>query len=101
YSTVPANGWVRDDPDVYQADVDALKGPPLTETPDGDGSIEAFTVMHDKGEPVLGIIIGRLDSGERFLAQLRGDPAALIDVPVIGRRVRVTTGSPANAAVLI
>jgi len=101
YSTTPANDWVRDDPEVYQAQVDALKGPPLTETPDGEGCIEAFTVMHERGVPQPATIIGRLDSGERFLARLTDDPASLIDTPVIGRRVRATPGTPANSAVLI
>ena len=101
YSTVPANDWVRDDPDVYQAEVDALKGPPLDEAPNGDGVIETFTVMHERGQPQPATIIGRLDSGARFLARLTDDPAALIDVPVIGRRVRVSAGTPANSAVLI
>ena len=46
-------------------------------------------------------IIGRLDSGARFLARLDADPAGLIDAPVIGRRVRVSAATPANSAVLI
>lgn len=101
YSTTPANDWMRDDPRIYQAQVDAIKGPALTENPDGEGYIEAFTVMHDKGVPQPATIIGRLDSSVRFLARLTDDPATLIDVPVIGRRVRVSTGSPANSAALI
>jgi acetyl-CoA C-acetyltransferase len=101
YSTVPANDWARIDPQVAQDQVDALTGPEFTETPSGSATIEAFTVMHDKGRPAFGIVIGRLDEGNvRFLAQVRDNLEALIDKPVIGRKINVTTSAPANIAQL-
>lgn len=99
WSTTP-RAFERADPAGYQAEIDSMESPPLVEKPSGDGVIEAFTVVHDRGVPMFAILIGRLPGGERFLAQLHEDPAALIDTAVIGRPVRVTAGDPVNRAVL-
>ncbi len=95
YSTEPGyNG--RTDPAVYQAEVDALPSPPLVETPSGSGTVETFTVMHDKGRPAFAIVIGRLDSGERFLSRMLDGLDDLIDKTVIGRRITVATTDNGN-----
>jgi len=99
WSTSP-RPFERADPAGYQREIDAMESPPLVEKPSGEGVIETFTVIHDRGEPMFAIVIGRLPGGERFLAQVHDNPGALIDVPVIGRRVRVTAGDPVNLAVL-
>jgi acetyl-CoA C-acetyltransferase len=91
----------RTDPAGYQARIDAMESPPLAERPDGEGSIETYTVIHHKGLPAFALLIGRLDNGARFLAQVHEDPGALIDVPVIGRRVRVKPTDTVNLATLI
>jgi acetyl-CoA C-acetyltransferase len=97
YSSLP--GYApRTDPATYQAAIDAMPSPPFTETPDGDGSLETFTVMHHKGAPMFAILIGRLDSGERFLAQMHSGLEALMEAPVIGQRLRVSPGAPNMAA---
>ncbi len=98
YTTTPGyNG--RSDPAIYQAEVDALPSPPLVEKPNGSGTVETFTVIHDKGRPAFAIVIGRLDSGQRFLSQMQDGLDALIDKPVIGRRITVAAGEPANRSV--
>ncbi|WP_374594510.1 acetyl-CoA acetyltransferase [Sphingosinicella sp.] len=99
YSTTPGyNG--RSDPASYQAAIDAMASPPFTETPAGEGRLETFTVVHHKGAPKFAIIIGRLDSGERFLAQMHTGLEPLMETPVIGHRLRVSPGEP-NIAALI
>lgn len=101
YSTAPTPGeWRRVDPASYQAQIDAMPSPRLVEQPSGDGTIETFTLLFDKGRPAIGTIIGRLDGDERFLAQMHDRLDELIDRPVIGRRVAVVAGTPANRATL-
>ncbi len=99
YSTAPTQGgWRRADPATYQAEIDAMPSPPLVERPDGEGVVETFTAIFDKGRPAVGTIIGRLPGGERFLAQMHDRLDELIDRPVIGRRIRVTPGENNNHA---
>nr|WP_295662528.1 acetyl-CoA acetyltransferase [Polymorphobacter sp.] len=100
YSARPTAGaWSRTDPAVYQAEIDAEPGPGFTETPDGAATVEAFTVVHDKGVPAFAIVVGRQASdNRRFLAQTREGLAAMIDTQVVGRSFTVTTGDPVNRA---
>jgi len=97
YSTEPTRGgWRREAPATYQAEIDAMPSPPLVERPEGSGTVETHTVMFDKGRPAFGVVIGRLDGGERFLSQMHDRLDELIDKPVVGRRVTVRAGDPAN-----
>lgn len=98
YSTRPAPGWRRTDPASYQAGIDALPAPAFTETPDGAGAVETFTVVHDNGRPAFAILFVRLDDGCRALGQMHDNLDALIDAPVVGRRVAISTGDPVNMA---
>lgn len=101
WSTTP-RAFHRADPAGYQARIDSMESPPLTERPDGEGTVETFTVIHDRGKPAFAIVIGRLAAdGSRFLSQIHENPGALIDVPVIGRRVRVKAGDGPNIATLL
>lgn len=99
YSTTPTpSGWQRCDPASYQSEIDAIAAPPLTTTPSGPARIETFTVVHDRGRPAFAIIVARLDTGARALAQMHDGLDALIDEVVVGRRVVLTTGDPVNRA---
>jgi acetyl-CoA C-acetyltransferase len=100
WSTEP-RAFERTDPAGYQAEIDAMASPPLVEKPDGEGRIETYTVVHHKGVPAFALLIGRLDDGARFLAQVHENPGALIDVPVIGRRVTVVPTDTVNLATLV
>lgn len=100
YSTTPVQGpWKREDPKAYQAELDAMARPTVDPKPDGEGVIETYTVMHDRSGPKIGIIVGRLANGNRFLAHTPNDQATLMDLmerECLGRRGRVTSGAPTN-----
>jgi acetyl-CoA C-acetyltransferase len=100
WSTTP-RPFERTDPASYQAGIDAMESPPFTEKPDGEGTVETYTVIHLKGEPTFALLVGRLEGGARFLAQVHENPGSLIDVPVIGRRVRVKPTDTVNLARMI
>lgn len=76
----PARDWSRTDPKVDQAEVDAMPHPELVAAADGQATIETYTVSYDReGEPQLGIVIGRLDDGRRFIANVPAEDRALLE----------------------
>lgn len=90
YSTAPAP-WRPDRSARLQAQVDGGPTVPVTEHPDGPGTIESYTVRRDNGRRT-GIIIGRLDSdGSRFIATTEDDGliARLTDEDPLGTAVKV------------
>jgi len=102
YSTEPpATPYARIDPAGYQREIDALPSPPFDTAPEGEGVIEAFTILFDKGAPRAAPLFGRLDGSDaRFIATIT-DPdmlSEMIDQPVIGRRIAVSAGDPVNTA---
>jgi acetyl-CoA C-acetyltransferase len=82
YSTAaPAGPWRREAPAVLQGQLDALPKAPFTETPQGAGRIETYTVMHGKDGSDFAVVFGRLAAtGQRFIANLPDDPAGLWDL---------------------
>lgn len=99
YASVPAR-WARADPATYQREIDAMPTPLFTRTPAGAATVEALTVVHDRGQPAYAIVIGRQADGTRFLAQTREGLAALAAGGAVGRRGTVTTASPVNRFIL-
>ena len=79
YAATPKDGpFVREDPAPRQALLDAQAAPELAMEPSGDGTIETYTVLHDRdGTPVRGLVIGRLGDGRRFLAATAEDRTLL------------------------
>lgn len=67
--------------------------------PAGAGTVDGYTVLHDRaGEAALGIVIGRLGSGDRFVANVR-DAAALAELETregVGRPGTVRAGDGVN-----
>ena len=99
YATTPTLGpWHRADPATYQREVDAVPSPAFTRSPAGAATVEALTVVHDRGEPALAVVIGRLSDGTRFLAQSSDRLVELAQGGMIGRRFAVTTGDRINRA---
>ena len=107
YSTKPnqkhlyGEGWTREDPYVTQKRADEYSKPlaSVTETPNGESSIETYTIMCDRNsQPERGIIIGRLTAtNERFVANLsRNDIRSmnvLLEQDSIGIKGMVSTNS--------
>jgi acetyl-CoA C-acetyltransferase len=91
---------VRTDPAVDQARVDATPHPALATRPEGAGAIETYTVLFGReNTPEAGIVVGRLDGGERFVAHVPTDAAlleAMTREDFLGRRGRVVSGEPVN-----
>jgi acetyl-CoA C-acetyltransferase len=79
YSATQVLGeWKREDPARCQAEVDAMPSPQFTETPTGEARVETYTVVHERGVPVRGIVIGRLLADDsRFIANTQGDEQTL------------------------
>lgn len=81
YSTEPTAGpWKRRDPKSYQSEIDAIERAAVTVEANGRGTIETYTIVHDRNGPKLGIVIGRLEDGSRFLANTPADKAVLEDL---------------------
>jgi acetyl-CoA C-acetyltransferase len=81
YSTTPLEKpFAPKDPSIYQAAITADKGPQVVEAPLGSGTIETYTVMHDRKGPSYAILFGRDAQGRRFIANTPDDPALLRDM---------------------
>ncbi|MBI5285893.1 MAG: acetyl-CoA acetyltransferase [Chloroflexi bacterium] len=97
YSTEPPTGeWARTSPKVDQAAIDAEPHPPHTDAPDGDATVETYTVLFGReGTPERGIVIGQLGSGERFIANTPADRATLESMTkheMVGAKGRASAG---------
>ena len=97
YSTEPPAGpWRGESPEAIQREIDAMPRPATAPEPDGTGTVETYTVMHDRdGAPALGIVVGRLEDGRRFIANTPADRDLLESLEreePIGRRGRVRPG---------
>ncbi len=74
--------------------------PRLDPQPSGTGTIETYTVMFSRaGEPERGLVLGRLATGNRFIADLPPDPELLeqlVAADPIGSKGQVSSGEPVN-----
>jgi acetyl-CoA C-acetyltransferase len=88
-SAPPLRPWRPADDGAVQAAATAAPGPRVVVDAEGRGTIETYTVLHDRdGAPVRGIVVGRLDDGARFLANTPSDRVvldALVRDEAIGR----------------
>ena len=81
YSTEPTTKpFQPKDPKIYQAEINAGKGPDVTETPSGAANVETYAVMHDRKGPSFAILFGRQSDGRRFIANTPDDPTLLADM---------------------
>ena len=89
YSSAPVEGqWSRRNPAEYQTDIDTLAHPEIIEAPTGTATVETYTVIHDRDRVRMAIIVGRDESGRRFVANTPDDEAlyrALESSDPIGR----------------
>ena len=100
YSTKPTGGkWQREDPKSYQKDIDAMAHPTVVEKPTGAATVETYTVVLDRRGKRFGIVVGRLENGNRFLAHTPDDDATLdwmMREEILGKHGTVTPGEPTN-----
>ena len=100
YSTdVPERPFAPQDPRVLQDRLDQMPQPPLVELAQGSASIETYTVTHDGRGATGAVVIGRLDGGERFVANTPVDAGLLADMQssdYLGRRGRVSHDGRCN-----
>ncbi|MEM6703993.1 MAG: acetyl-CoA acetyltransferase [Acidobacteriota bacterium] len=75
YSTEAILGtWERKDPALDQQKIAAQELPPITLEPDGEATVETFTVAFDKEELDFGLVVGRqVSDGARFLARVASE----------------------------
>lgn len=68
-SAAPARPWARSGPKERQALIDALPHPEFVTDATGQGTVETYTVLHDRdGAPHEGIVLVRCEDGRRTLA---------------------------------
>ncbi|WP_293678747.1 acetyl-CoA acetyltransferase [uncultured Phenylobacterium sp.] len=100
YSTTPpTRPFEREDPAIIQRQIDALPHPPVTEQPQGRGTIETYTVVHKREGPFMGIVVGRDANGRRFVANTPNDPQTLASLEAseqIGRTGTLTQAGHLN-----
>ncbi len=93
YSGRPPKAFHPYDPREDEALIAAQPSPPLAEEAQGTGIVEAYTVVFGRdGEPEEGIVVGRLEEGPRFWANVGPDRELLwlmCREEFIGRRGRV------------
>jgi len=99
YSTTPKS-WKPCDSTVHQARIDSLPAPTLASRPNGPARVETFTVSYEGGIPKLGIVVGRLEDGSRFLAntldQDRSTLQAMVNEDFVGKKIFVQSTPRGN-----
>ncbi|MFN2428012.1 MAG: acetyl-CoA acetyltransferase, partial [Candidatus Binatia bacterium] len=99
YSSAPPARAPRPEPDAASAR-HPQGAVAVTQAPQGRAVVETYTVVSGRsGQPETGIVVGRLDSGERFLAHTPQDPGLFdewMTREAVGRRGHVRTESPVN-----
>ncbi|MGI9322101.1 MAG: hypothetical protein ACR2PJ_00830, partial [Pseudomonadales bacterium] len=106
YSTNPTQGeWRRTNPADYQRQIDAIPQVSFTENPEGEATIETYTVFYGRdGQPSSATIVGRLGDlddpeASRFFSILNGDTAtmeAMTKEDMIGAKGRVAQAGGSN-----
>lgn len=70
--------WIPVDSEVYQRELDQIAGPEMVAEAKGKAYVETYTVIYDRqGFPMRGIIIGRQENGQRFIAHSEQDQDTL------------------------
>lgn len=100
YSTIPTP-WKTCDCADLQMRVDTQKAPPVAYEADGDGTVETYTIVYQKGQPASGVVIGRLErTGERFIARTADNDRTTLEqmvaTEVLDSSVRVCSTAQGN-----
>jgi acetyl-CoA C-acetyltransferase len=101
YSTTPGE-WKGFDSKALQAEVDSWPAPALSPPTAGSGVIDTYTIDY-AGKSPKGVVVGKLDGGERFVAMTADDDAdtvqAMIDREPLGARVELKTDDNGHALI--
>ena len=96
-SAPPPQGWRYAGSRELQAWVDALPHPDVAAEPQGDATIETYTIVHGRdGRAARGVVIGRTADRRRFVARLPDDAQVLEAMEreeQVGRRGVVSSDS--------
>ncbi|NNC72911.1 MAG: acetyl-CoA acetyltransferase [Sphingomonadaceae bacterium] len=97
YSTVPRE-WRDMGSAELQAGIDAAPKPVWTSEAEGDAVLESYTIHHGRDGPTIGVIYGRLGSGEAFLANNADAEtlATMVEDDPLGAKITVERGEKAN-----
>ncbi|WP_169823366.1 acetyl-CoA acetyltransferase, partial [Aldersonia kunmingensis] len=102
YSTTPV-GWRPNRSAELQAELDTAATVPLTEEPNGEGTIETFSIRYD-GDRRTAVVLGRLPDGSRFLGKNAEGETELVDFLLgehpFGQTVHVVAGEWGNTVSL-
>jgi acetyl-CoA C-acetyltransferase len=100
YSTTPLAGeWRRESPANYQQAILDDAHAPFTESPNGNATIETYTVLHGREGVERALVIGLLEDGTRFIAETPDDEQTLrqmMDREMLGVSGAVTAGDEKN-----
>jgi acetyl-CoA C-acetyltransferase len=91
YSAQPKDSdWYRPDMAKDQQELDAESRPVMVEQANGKATVETYTVMFGRdGTADMGIVVGRLDDGRRFISNVDGDLDAMTKQEMVGASGRV------------
>jgi len=93
-------GWRPCNDRALQATIDGAEVPAVEHNPDGQATIESYTVTFRRGVPNGACIIGRTGEGKRFLGHTdptdSNTPQAMLDDDPIGKTIYVTSVGPGN-----
>lgn len=105
YSTEWRDGDVFADKAAITDRIAAQVKPGQAERPSGEAVIESYIVNYKRGEPVSAVVIGKLESGERFYAKVQDMDSARLGAMAAGEmdgaKIKVEPGLPANKAWLV
>ncbi|TXS92834.1 acetyl-CoA acetyltransferase [Parahaliea maris] len=100
YSRLPGNDpWPVGTRRDLQAELDAIQSLPVAESPRGRGTIEAFTASYQGDTPARGIVLGRMEDGQRFVANTGADAGTLerlVNEGLVGVEGRVEPSESGN-----
>jgi acetyl-CoA C-acetyltransferase len=95
YSTkFKGSAWHPPSSADLQKQIEAYEYPTVLAEADGKATVETYTVLFGPSGPERGIIVGKLETGERFLANTFSDRQVLDDMisrEAIGRRGTVSS----------
>lgn len=81
YSSEETNkNFAPKNPEVYQKPINNNMGPKFIKEANGNAFIETYTVINSREGPSFSILFGRLDNGNRFIANTPNDNDLLLDM---------------------